>query len=193
MRHTSWLLAVCLVAYTAMGVPRADASRAPLERLTAFAVDMSNMAGRTKAGVVDITIDRWSTDQEKDQLTAALKEKGSDGLLRALQKIHDPVGRINSPGSLGYPLRFALEIPSGNRGRRIIIGTDRPVSFLETWHQTRTLDYPFMLIDLRLGPNGEGEGKLMPFARINANGHHVVEIENYASEPVRLTSVKKAS
>ena len=166
----------------------------PVERLTAFAVNMSNMsagAGRNSA-VVDITINRWSTDAERDRLADALRENGPDGLLKALQKT-DEIGHIQSGGSLGYPLRFAREVPLSTGGRRIVIGTDRRISFLELREQPRTIDYPFMVIDIRLDANGKGEGKLMPVAKITQDRDHIVEIENYASEPVRLTSVKAES
>jgi hypothetical protein len=92
---------------------------------------------------------------------------------------------------VGYPLRFAWQIPMPDGGKRIIVATDRPVSFLEATSGARTMDYPFMLIDVRLGPDGKGEGKLMPVAKVSVNDEHVVEIENYASEPVRLTEVRE--
>jgi hypothetical protein len=189
MRQQALFLAAWFVT-SGVAVGPALAAK-PVERLTAFAVDMSNTAGRTRAGSIDIVIDRWSTDQERDQLRSALREGGSDALLRALQKIKDPAGYIRTAGSIGYPLRFARAIPTSDGGRRIIIATDRPVSFLEASNQPRTLDYPFMLIDVRLNAKGEGQGKLLPLAKITADEDHVVEIENYASEPVRLTEVKE--
>jgi hypothetical protein len=64
------------------------------------------------------------------------------------------------------------------------------MSFLELRDQPRTVDYPFMVIDIRLKADGKGEGKLVPLAKINTDRDHIVEIENYASEPVRLTSVE---
>ena len=164
----------------------------PLLRLTAFAVDMSNVPLRTRAGTVDIAINRWSSSPERDRLVAALREGGAEGLLKALQKA-DEVGYISSAGSLGYPLRFAWQMKAPDGGRRILIATDRRVSFLEAVNQPRTIDYPFMLVDIRLGPEGKGEGKLMPLARIDVNDDHVVEIENYASEPVRLTEVHEVT
>ena len=184
-----FILAICFVTSGAAMGPVLAAK--PIERLTAFAVDMSNAAGRTRAGSIDIVIDRWSTDAERDQLRAALREGGPDSLLRALQKIKDPAGYIRSAGSIGYPVRFAREIPTSDGGRRIIVATDRPVSFLEATTQPRTMDYPFMLIDIRLDANGKGQGKLMPLAKVTESEDHVVEIENYASEPVRLTEVKE--
>jgi hypothetical protein len=187
MRHLAFLATVLLAVIVTAG-PALAAK--PVEHFTAFAVDMSNTAGRTRAGTVDVIINRWSSAQEKDQLVSALREGGNDALLRALQKIKDPAGYIRSGGSIGYPLRFAWQIPSGD-GRRIIIGTDRPVSFLEASTHPRTMDYPFMLIELRVDAQGRGQGKLLPLARIQADDDHVVEVENYASEPVRLTEVRK--
>ena len=116
---------------------------------------------------------------------------GPDGLRKALEKIKEPAGNIRSQGSLGYPLRFAREMPTSDGGRRIIIATDRPISFLELRNQPRSLDYPFMLIDLRLDAQGKGQGKLIPVAKVTQSEDHVVEIENYASEPVRLTEVRE--
>ncbi|HEX6737637.1 MAG TPA: hypothetical protein VF310_05190 [Vicinamibacteria bacterium] len=183
-----------LAAALAAGLAAGGALAAEhIARFTAFAVDTSNATSRTRAGVIEITIDRWSTDQDRDQLLAALRESGSDGLLKALQKIKDPVGYIRTPESIGYPLRFAREVPNAEGGKRVIVATDRPIGFLEATRRPRTFDYPFMIVDLRIDAKGEGQGKLMPLARITANDEHVVEIENYANEPVRLTQVKQAS
>ena len=180
---------LCLLSLSA--APPAAAGE-PVERLTAFAVDLSSRTGGARSGTVDIVLDRWSTDAERDRLFAALREGGSDALLRALQDI-DELGHIQSPGRLGYPLRFAREIPLPDGGRRLILATDRPIGFLEARAQTRTLDYPFAIIDIRLGADGKGEGKLLPLAKVEAHSKHLVEVENYDIEPVRLTQVRALS
>jgi hypothetical protein len=154
-------------------------------------VDTSEVAGRTRAGTVEITIERWSTDEERRNLQAALKEGGPDALLKALQKQKDRAGFIRGTGRLGYPLRFAHQIPLPGGGRRILVATDRPISFLESLNRPRSIDYPFTIVDIRLGADGEGEGKLLPLAKVTANDDNVIEVENYASVPVRLTKVKR--
>lgn len=192
MLHRTTLIATCVVVAGILTVAgRAVSADEPIERFTAFAVDMSNLANRTRAGAVDITVERWSTDQERDRLVAALREGGPDALLKTLNKMK-AAGRIHSPGSIGYPLQFARQMPLPDGARRIILATDRPISFLEMTRGARTLDYPFLLIELRLNAEGKGEGKLLPLARITANSDRVVEIENYASEPVRLMEVRQA-
>jgi len=191
MRDQPGFLAVCVVAIAAVAASTGTLLAAkPVEHLTAFAVDMSNMAMHTRAGTIDIVVNRWSTPEERAALISALREGGADALLKALQKTKE-VGYIRTPQSIGYPLRFAREIPTPDGGKRIIIGTDRYVSFLEATNQPRSIDYPFMLVDIRLGPDGKGTGKLMPLAKVTMNEDHVVEIENYASEPVRLTEVRE--
>jgi hypothetical protein len=187
MRHSRFLALALLAGLTVAGTARADK---PVEHFTAFAVDMSNTAGRTRAGTVDIIINRWSTPEERDRLVASLREGGNDGLLRSLQKIKEPAGYIRRAGSIGYPLRFAWQVPSGD-GRRVIVATDRPVSFLEARNHPRTMDYPFMLIEIRMDAQGKGQGKLIPLAKVQLNDEHVVEIENYSSEPVRLSEVRE--
>ena len=189
MRPYRWTLVLLVAAAGAAGVlvpsPAASADKA-IERFTAFAVQMGRTRG-TATGTVDIVIERWSTPAERDRLTAALREKGSDGLIDEMRKVDDRVGYIRSGGSLGYPLRFAYQTELASGGRRLVLGTDRPVRFLET----RSTLYPFLIIDIRMGANGEGQGKLLPLARVKVHPDAVVEFEDYAIEPVRLTRVRK--
>jgi len=190
-KHGRLLAALAVAAGAGLASSGAALAAKPVEELRAFAVNMSNISSGAgaNAGPVDITIDRWTTDAERDRLVGVVKEKGAEGLLSAIRKM-DEIGRIQSGGSLGYPLRFAREVPLSGGGRRIIIGTDRRMSFLEVREQPRSVEYPFVVVDIRLNADGKGVGKLMPLAKINTDVDHIVEIENYASEPVRLTSVE---
>lgn len=168
----------------------APAATKPIERFTAIAVDTASLRARTRVSTLDIAIERWSTDEERNHLYAALKENGTRGLLSALHK-SDEVGWVATTGSLGLRLRFAHQYVEPDGTRRILIGTDRPIRFVETWNSLRTTEYPFVILDIRLRPDGQGEGKLLPLAKIEADSDNVVEIENYANEPVRLTRVEK--
>jgi hypothetical protein len=190
MQPKTVMTALGILSMVAVSAPRAARAADPLERFTAFAVDTSELAGRTRAGTIEIAIERWSSPEEQRNLQAALKEGGADALLRALQKVDERVGFIRSAGSIGYPLRFAHQVPQAGGGRRVIVATDRPIGFLESRNRPRTIDYPFMIVDIRMKPDGEGEGKLLPLAKITANDDHVIEVENYASVPVRLTKVR---
>jgi hypothetical protein len=165
-------------------------SRQPLERLLATSVNMSNV-GNTNAGRIEIVIERWSSQRERDELIATLKEKGGDALLSKLQKM-PRVGYIRDAngGSIGWDLHFARERKLEDGGRQIVLATDRPISTWEAFSRPRSAEYDFTLADIRFDGDGKGVGKLAVAAKITTNPKTgVIEIENFASEPVRLTEV----
>jgi len=164
-----------------------SASNSPREHFSAVAVNNSTV-GRAGAGPVDITITQWTSEADRDRLMALFKEKGDKALLSALQD-QKPVGTISTPGSVAYDLRYARQIPTAEGGRRIILATDRPMGFWEASEHTRSVDYPFTLIELRLDKNGTGEGKLSVATKLTLENNTLV-IENYADQPVMLNEVK---
>jgi hypothetical protein len=166
--------------------------------ITAFAVNMSNIATGSNA-VVDITVNSWSTEQEREQLITTMLEKGPDALLRALQKA--PVhGRFRIPGlmgpdphqlRLGHDIHYAWQTPQPDGGRRIVLATDRYIGFQEARNQPRSIDYPFTLMEIHVGKNGEGQGKMAVATKITFDKKKKqIELENYSSEPVRLNALK---
>jgi hypothetical protein len=157
-------------------------------RFTAFAV---NMGSGPKAGTIDITLERLTTAEERDNLIAAFVEGGQDKLLPALQKVKPRVGFIRSPNSLGYDLQYAWRIVNSDGTSRIIIATDRPVSFFEASRNTRTMDYPFTIIEMRLDAKGEGEGRMAAGTKISkSKDGKTIELENYGISPVALNQIK---
>lgn len=159
------------------------------EHFTAFAVDLNSRTTGTNTATVEITVDRWSTDAERQMLTEALTQKGQDALLSALQKTR-AVGRIRTPDSLGYDLRYAHQDPGEDGGRRIILATDRPISYWEIANATRSVDYPFTVIELRMRDDGTGEGKMSVATKITVVGNDTIALENYDLQPVLLQSVR---
>ena len=196
MRAPSYCLILCAIVSSPLWSSASPSKDNPKrEQFTAFAVNMGTAFGvpRTgQAGTVDITIDRWSTDAERKGLVDAFLREGSgDALLHALQKTKR-VGFIRLPNTLGYDLHYARQVPGEDGGRRIIIATDRRISFWEAREQPRTMDYPFTLIEMRLDKNDAGEGKLALATKISlSKDKQHIELENYGSEPVRLNEIKK--
>ncbi len=158
-------------------------------RLTAWAVNMSNIGTGGNSTVI-IQIDRWSSEAERQNLRKVFFEKGPDKLLDALQDTRR-VGFIRLPNSIGYDLRAARLDPMEDGGQRILILTDRRIGFREAASQPRSIDYPFTLIEIRLNKDGEGEGRMSVATKITFNEKkNTLELENYASEPVRLQNVR---
>jgi hypothetical protein len=160
------------------------------EHFTANAVSLSPEYG-TGQQVVDIDISRWSPMSERGRLVTALREKGSDELLKQLQK-NKPVGRIRTPDSIGYDLRYAWQQPDPDGGRTIVIATDRPIGFWEATNEPRSIDYPFTVIQMKLNRDGTGTGTMSYATKIVAHDNNVIELEDFASQPIMLNNIKSA-
>jgi len=157
-------------------------------RFTAFAI---NMGSGPKAGVIDIVLERLTTDEERQNLIAAFVEGGQDSLLKALQKVKPRVGYIRTPNSLGYDLQYAYRFVNSDGSSKVIIGTDRPINFWEASRQPRTIDYPFTIIEMRLDAKGEGEGRMAAGTKISkSRDGKSIELENYGISPVALNEIK---
>ena len=160
------------------------------ERFTALAVNMGEPA-RWRTLSVEMVVNRWSTDAERDRLLSVLLEKGPDKLLSALQQ-NPRVGYIRTPDSIGYDLHFARKNALPDGGERVILATDRYIGFWEAAHSPRTIDYPFTVIELHIGPNGEGEGKMSLYTKIMVDKEsNSIILENYGTQPVLLQAVKR--
>jgi hypothetical protein len=157
------------------------------ERFTANAVSISPQYG-TGQQTVEITVDRWSLPSDRERLVMALQQKGPDELLKQLQKMK-PVGRIRTPDSLGYDLRYAQQMPLPDGGRSIVIATDRPIGFWEATNRPRTFDYPFTVIQMNIGPDGMGSGTMSYATKIIAK-NNMIELEDFATKPIMLNNIK---
>lgn len=162
--------------------------RTPL-RLSAFAVNMAATRPSAQASIVEIQIDRWSTDQERQSLLDVLHNESAQDLLRALQKA-PRVGFIRTPDSLAWDLHYARATASDDGGTRIVLATDRRMSFWELANRERSVDYPFTVIEIHLDKSGKGEGRMSIATRVTAGGDGNIHLENYSIEPVRLQNVQ---
>jgi hypothetical protein len=157
------------------------------ERFTANAVSLSPEYG-TGQRIVEINVDRWSPNAERERLVSTLQTKGPNELLKQLQK-NKPVGRIRTPDSLGYDLRYAQQTSLPEGGRMIVIATDRPIGFWEATQHPRSFDYRFTVIQMKLDREGNGTGTLSYATRITAHENNVIELEDFATQPIMLNNI----
>lgn len=166
--------------------------------ITAWAVNMSNV-GTGSTFTVDYTVERWTTPEERERLITTVLEMGTDALLRELQKMpsHGRMRVLSLQGPdplqlrVGWDLRYAWQEKSADGGRRIVLATDRYIPWWEAASRPRTVDYPFTLIEIRARADGTGEGKMSIATKINFDkARNVIELETYASEPIRLQKVQ---
>lgn len=157
------------------------------ERFTAAAINMN----RGSAGNVEIVVERWSSDAERDRLMTTMLEKGPEKLLDVLQDLPRK-GFFRSSNSLGWDIHFARRMPLPDRGERVVLVTDRRISFWEAANQPRSIDYPFTVIEMRLNADGVGQGKVSVATKIIADKEsNTITLENYDLQPVQLNNVKR--
>ena len=91
---------------------------------------------------------------------------------------------------LGWDLHYASETPTDDGGKDIVIATDRPIRFWESANLTRTLRYPFTIIEIHLDKDGKGEGRMSVATKLSmSKDGKTLELENYSTQPVILEKV----
>ena len=185
-----FLFVASTVAAAVLALPPV-AAQTQKESFTGFAINMNS--GPTTA-TVDFTIERWSTDAERERLLSILKEeknsmRANQQLLSALQSM-PKVGYIRTQNTLAWDLRYANQSPLGNGGRRIVLGTDRPVGFREAANQSRTMDYPFTIVEMQLDKDGKGVGKILAGTKLLIDKNNTLALENYGQQPIRFNEIR---
>jgi hypothetical protein len=157
------------------------------ERYSASAININN----GQAGNIDIAVNRWSTEKQRDALMAVATQKGPDKLLDALQDM-PAVGHFGAPGNLSWDIHFAWKMPLPDGGERVVLITNRRIGFWEAANQPRSIDYPFTFIDIRLNRDGEGEGKMSIATKvIYDKKEDMISLENFQTSPVQLTNIRR--
>ena len=121
-----------------------------------------------------------STDEDREQLFAALLENDQDAFIKALQK-QEECGFIRVTGSRGqntttpcttrvatarrrtsfpsqrirYAREFRMEV-----GRRLVLALDRPIPYWVAVGMPRTIDHDLTIVRLDLDAEGKGEGRM---------------------------------
>ena len=186
------VICLLLASAFAMAATPADSGQQSLpQHFSAFAVSTGGPRTAGGAGQVEITITRWSTEDETARFLKALRSGGHDALIEEFQDA-EPVGKIRAPGTLGFDLRYAYQEDLGDGLRRLVLATDRPMSFSETVNRPPSADYPFTYIELRVNQDGRGDGKLALASAIAANrSGTMLQIYNYDTQPILLNEVRQ--
>jgi hypothetical protein len=159
------------------------------ETFTATA-EVKTAGSATATAPVTIVVDRKMAQSEVDKLTGAFKAGGVAALRKALVGV-PATGTVQLGAGAATPTRLTLERPT-DKGRLLTIVTDQPVLFIGAGvpGAKPKAGYDFAIIDLEVDAKGNGSGTLAPAATVTVKAG-VFAVENYASELVRLTSVRK--
>lgn len=146
--------------------------------------------GATATAPVTLTVDRKMSQSEADTFLTAFKTGGAAGLRKALAGVA-PTGSVRLGDKAPTPTRLTIERPT-DKGRLLTVVCDTPILFLGAGlpDAKPKAGYDFAVLDIEIDGTGNGSGTLAPAAKVTVkNGAFVVD--DYGSEVVRLTGVKK--
>jgi hypothetical protein len=143
-----------------------------------------------QTGRVEIVINRWSTDGEREVLKAVLKAAGSQAMVSEMEKMPQ-VGYIKTPESMGDALMFARStiLPDGTR--QVVVATNRPISVAGSLAPGTAQKYDLSVIEMRWkkgDKNGEGKMTIAAQASIDSKTGNV-QIQNYSGMPSVLRDI----
>ena len=156
--------------------------------MTIQATAMGTSTQLGKVYNVNITIEQFSTPDDRKVLIDAFKRSGQDGLVSVLEDMK-PKGRVRfASGGVGNDIKYIIELPS-EKGRRLRLVTDRNIAFGELYQGTRSRDYSVGAIELELTPDGKGSGTVLPACKLTVDKKkQQVEIETYQN-PWKLSNL----
>jgi len=155
-------------------------------RMTIQATVMGTSTQLGRLYNINIYIQGYSTQDDRQTLIKAFTSKGQDGLVRELQDMSSK-GRVRfASGGVGNDVKYIIELPS-KTGRRLRLVTDRWLQWGELYYSPRSRDYDIGVIDLDLSPDGKGSGTLLPACKLKLNKKKKeLEVETYQN-PWKLT------
>ena len=146
---------------------------------------------------IQITIDRFSSDEEHDHMLEVIMNEDNQTIADELGDMDSVgflrvTGRAATRGTGSWQLRYARQVQQGDT-RVIRLATNRPILFVEAVRRpTRTWDSQTTLIELRLDENGEGDGVLMAGVEFTVDAkNNQITLSHLSSSPVELTNVRR--
>jgi hypothetical protein len=198
MKRLVALLAVLLAAaLPASAGEDKDKKDEKQKRETFFATVLQTANMRLPGGgtfQITMNVDEWTSVEERRRLITVFKEGGNEALMKELRKMK--AGYIVPPAFSRWPsweVDVASLIPQPDGGRIVRLFTERPIAFGEAYYSTRSKDYEFGIVELKLGPDGKGEGATIPAAKLSMSedGQLVVETLPYTTGPQKLMGVSQ--
>ena len=159
------------------------------ETITATA-QMKTAGGVTASAPLTVTLDRLSTEAERQEVMAALK-KGGSASTRALLEKWKAIGSVRLGGTL-TPVKYAFARPAGG-GRLITVVTGTAIAFvgagLPSAPPRAGFDLGLVLLDVPA--SGGGHGELAPATKLGLNKEGALVTDDYGTATILLSNVAK--
>ena len=139
---------------------------------------------------VDIRVDKYTPDKERETVLKALQTGGESAFVEAVRKA--PVAGQITIGKQTFTIRWAREVKD-DKGRTITLVTEKPVYFVGAGlpDAKSRAGYDVAVVQLKMDPAGVGEGTMAAAAKVKPGEPTGVQVDDYGSEPIKLLSVTR--
>jgi len=165
------------------------ARAAAVETFTATAT-MKNAGGGNTTAPIEIAIDRFVTDADRDKLAVVLKANDHAKTLQALTAMPD-IGTI-TVRDRKTPIKYAYARTTGG-GRLVTVVTAKPIAFVgaEAPNAKSKQGHDLALALLVLDDHGAGTGELALAVNVKVDDKGAIVTDDYSREVIRLTGVAR--
>ena len=137
---------------------------------------------------VTVTIDRYATDRDRDELLAALEQGSTPGAYKWLSA-HSTLGTVQV-GPLRTSIKFAYARSTADR-RLITIVTAQPIAYVGTGLPAinpRT-GFELGLVLLDTTNSGVGRGELIPATNLRLDADRAIVMTEPKGEVIQLSNI----
>jgi hypothetical protein len=158
------------------------------EKLSGTVVLADQSQGETAR--IAVTIERWSTEEERKAAREALRAGGTNALIDTMRKAE--VGYLQINDSLGWRLRLASLFEIEDH-RILRVATDRPIGLGEAGRGTFSPDYPVGVIEFIIAPDGDVTGTLLMATKVRFDRKGTLEIQSLPANtgPNQIIGVRR--
>ena len=183
-------LATAFASGLLIQTPAPGAVTPPVARFTANALNIGGDAGPV-ATLVQIDVDRWSTEDEHNRLVDPLPRNGQSEAASVLR--HLPrVGMIRALDLAGDPVYYARKTTAADKTEHIMLIAIRPMRAFERAMGVNMSAFPFSVVDLNVDASGRGSGTITLAATLTGGPEKPISVvPDRIVDRVRLTSVKR--
>ena len=157
------------------------------ETITATA-QTKTAGGASASAPLTVTLDRLSTEAERQQVMTALKNKDGSASVRALIDKWKPIGSVGLGGTQ-TPVKYAFARPAGG-GRLLTVVTSTAIAFVGAGlpNAAPRAGFDLGLVLLDVPSSGAGSGELAPATKLALNAQGALVTEDYGKGTTILLS-----
>jgi hypothetical protein len=139
-----------------------------------------------------ITLERWSTKAEANQVLAAVAADTSpEQVAEALGSL-ETIGVFRTISGRSNPIRFAQKYTGADGVDRLVLASDDQINYWEGANAPKPIQRSYTFIEVRFADDAKGgEGKIAHEGVVVGDANAHVTFGNYDAVPVGLIGVKR--